>query len=110
MRLLCEIFVIGGLIYLGWEKPFREWLPFNVAEVSNPSRVNARPIANSPVQPPVRTTPAPSGSWMWDPNRKSALDRPAYNQTRTFTGHITYVDETGRAYWLDARGVRHYEP
>jgi hypothetical protein len=26
MRLLCEIFIIGGLIYLGWEKPFKEWI------------------------------------------------------------------------------------
>ena len=24
MRLLCEIFVIGALLYFGWEKPFRD--------------------------------------------------------------------------------------
>jgi hypothetical protein len=24
MRLLIEIIIIGGLIYLGWEKPFKE--------------------------------------------------------------------------------------
>lgn len=25
MRLLVEIFIIGALIYLGWEKPFKQW-------------------------------------------------------------------------------------
>jgi hypothetical protein len=109
MRLLCEIFVIGGLIYLGWERPFHDWLPSNVAEVSKSPRANARSVANSQSQPSVRTTPAPSGSWMWDPNHKTALDRPAYNKTQSFTGHITYVDENGHAYWLDASGTRHYE-
>jgi hypothetical protein len=25
MRLLVEIFVVAVLIYLGWERPFKEW-------------------------------------------------------------------------------------
>jgi hypothetical protein len=25
MRTLAEIFVIGALIYFGWEKPFKDW-------------------------------------------------------------------------------------
>jgi len=26
VRLLIEIIIIGALIYLGWEKPFKEWV------------------------------------------------------------------------------------
>jgi hypothetical protein len=25
MRLLVEILIVGGLVYLGWEKPFKRW-------------------------------------------------------------------------------------
>ena len=94
MRLLGEIVIIGALIYVGWEIPFRDRTPW----------------AKAAPAPHVRAAPNHSGAWMWDPNRKTALDRPAYNQTRSFVGHITYVDEKGEPYWLDASGHRHYEP
>jgi|SRR5581483_4249063 len=68
MRLLIEIFVIGALIYLGWEKPFRDWLPG-----SKPPPV-ATPTVK--LQPFARSTSTPSGAWMYDPNRHTALDRP----------------------------------
>ena len=39
-----------------------------------------------------------------------AVDQPAYDKDRSFTGHIFYVDAaTGKKYWVDARGDRHYE-
>jgi len=29
MRLLCELVIIGAIVYAGWEKPFHERLPTN---------------------------------------------------------------------------------
>jgi len=40
MRLLGEIIIIGALIYLGWEKPFTQWI-------------------HGPPLPVVAATPAP---------------------------------------------------
>ncbi|MFL6515666.1 MAG: hypothetical protein ACJ8M1_11650 [Chthoniobacterales bacterium] len=65
MRLLCELFVIGGLLYLGWEIPFRDRLPNNAQPVAKSSRAL------------VQQTATPSGAWMHDPNHRSALDTPA---------------------------------
>ena len=93
MRLLAEVIVIAALIYLGWEKPFRDWTPW-----TQPPRAHR-----------TRSTSTQPGAWMWDKDRKTPLDRPAYNQSREFSGHITYVDEKGHQYWLDAQGNRHYE-
>jgi hypothetical protein len=63
VRLLIEVLVLGALIYLCWEKPFRDYTPWTKPRA-----------AHGP------TTSAPSGAWMWDPNRKTPLDRPSYNQ------------------------------
>jgi len=76
MRLLAEIVVIGALIYVGWEKPFRDQLPASVTGVAK-SKSNA---TAAPHQPFVRSTSTPSGTWMWDPNRHTALDSPTPKQ------------------------------
>jgi len=34
------------------------------------------------------------------------LDRPAYDQTQPQT---RYQDASGRTYWIDAQGLRHYD-
>jgi hypothetical protein len=76
MRLLIEIFVIGALIYIGWEKPFRDWLP------NSQPAVTATPNARAASHPQPRSTSSataasqPSGAWMNDPNRRTALDTP----------------------------------
>jgi hypothetical protein len=43
-----------------------------------------------------------------DPNHRSTLDRPAYDQTQPSTS-TRYQDASGRSYWIDAQGVRHYD-
>src|SRR4051812_10462130 len=69
MRLLCELFVIGGLLYLGWDIPFRDRLPNQ-----------ANPVAKTTPQTAQRTATAavtPSGAWLRDPNHLTVLDTPA---------------------------------
>lgn len=76
MRLLGEIIVIGALIYIGWEIPFRDRLPATFSGVAN-SKPNAA-VTSQPINARAapHSTSTPSGAWMWDPNRKTALDRP----------------------------------
>ncbi len=104
MRLLCEIFFIGALIYLGWEKPFRQWVPG--ASKAQPAVVTASPAAapQPQLRPWVRAAATPSGDWMWDPAHRSTLDRPAYNPNQSSQN---YQDEGSARYWIDGRGVRH---
>jgi hypothetical protein len=67
MRFLVEIFIVTGLIYLGWEKPFKEWAGQN----PTPPPLAAAPSPTLPVKP----LPSPA-AWMTDPNHRGALDRP----------------------------------
>jgi hypothetical protein len=93
MRLLAEIFVLAALAYLGWEKPYRDWLPDSLAP-----RVSAH--AGTEARGPAAGTPTAQ--------RIAEANQPVQN--RSFTGHIIYADETGRKYWLDGAAKRHYEP
>src|SRR5436305_14891407 len=65
MRLLLEIFVIGALIYIGWQKPFTQWIH------------GPPPVVAPQPRPIVQAAATPSGAWMRDPNRQSSLDTPA---------------------------------
>jgi hypothetical protein len=89
MRLLGEIIVIGALIYIGWAAPFRDYLPATISGVAKSTTTQtappsqARPIARaSSASTAATSTSIPSGAWMWDPNRHSALDRPTPKQHR----------------------------
>ncbi len=116
MRLLVEILVVGALIYLGWEQPFKERanqvraaVTSKQAAVAQPEST-AAPAAPTPTpipqpRPMIRATPPP-GAWRTDPNHRSVLDRPAYDQTQPSQ---RYQDASGRTYWIDAQGVRHYD-
>jgi len=67
MRFLIEIFVVAGLLYLGWEKPFKEW----TGQKSAPAPLTAAP------SPALQVAPLPSGpAWMTDPSHRGTLDRP----------------------------------
>lgn len=77
MRFLCEIWVVGALIYLAWEKPFSEYLPQTRKPPPTPALVPAAVTQQPPpVRPIARVALTPSGAWMWDKNHRSALDRP----------------------------------
>src|SRR2546421_535712 len=97
MRLLCEIFVIGGLLYLGWDRPFRARLesrPGSAQTTAVPAINTAASSAGVPLQPFVQASPAPvvaraqprasvPGSWMFDPNHRTALDAPKPKKSST---------------------------
>jgi hypothetical protein len=125
VRLLIEVLIIGGLIYLGWEQPFKGRLEQVQAAVRAAAASKLKPTAipqEAPVPVAPTATPIPiaqpraviaaptptaRGAWMWDQKeRHSALDRPAYDQTQPVQ---RYHDQYGRSYWLDANGVRHYD-
>ena len=138
MRLLVETFIAAALIYLGWEKPFKQWgheirakvtskqataapqqtEPTRGAWMSTPNHPGAldRPAGSAIATAPSPAAPAASrpGAWMWDPNHRSTLDRPAYDQTGPFGAVPSgtsprYRDASGRTYWIDAQGVPHYD-
>jgi hypothetical protein len=125
MRSVIGILIIGGLIYLGWEQPFKQRYdelkaamgaaghalehptssetPRTVPPATPAATATATPQPTVPVSVPA---PTPRGAWMWDPNHHSVLDRPAYDQTQPVQ---RYHDQYGRSYWIDANGVRHYD-
>src|SRR4051812_30207919 len=72
MRTLCELFIIAGLIYLGWEKSFQSRVD-EFRGVPKPAVAQATPV---PLPRPT-PTPTPDGAWMHDPNHRSPLDTPA---------------------------------
>lgn len=83
MRLLLEIIVAAALIALSWNKSFKQW------------------ASEAPV----------IGSYFAEPSaRKPVAPKPSATPPQSFTGHIYYTDESGKRYWLDAQGRRHYDP
>ena len=72
MRFFLEIILAAALIALAWEKSLKERaseLPWVSDGFKKPAQRQHRHSAT-----PVPTV---SGAWMWDPNRKSVLDRPS---------------------------------
>ena len=100
MRSVIEIVILGAVVALAWEKSISE----RVGEVM-PALATAQPLLAAKRATPVSATNT-SGAWMWDPNRRSVLDRPAYDSKER---QSWMADEYGRRYRLDAQGARHYE-
>lgn len=116
MRFLIEIILAAALIALAWEKSLKERaseLPWLGDKKEPVVKTPAQPPPPQQPQPQIRTVvipaPAPtaSGDWMWDPNHHKTLDRPAYDPKDP---SVRYRDPQGRKYWIDAKGVRHYDP
>jgi hypothetical protein len=145
MRLMVEMLIIGGLIYLGWDKPFIQWATELRAKVPTKQTAAAaqeteaapatpvpgrwlwnpdpgvldRPAHSAVGSAPSQVTPptpasaigSQPGAWRSDPNHRSVLDRPAYDQTGPAPQATPprHQDASGRSYWIDANGVRHYD-
>jgi hypothetical protein len=70
MRLFLDIIVAVLLIAVAWEKSFKERaseLPWLRQFIVSEKQTTIKPAP----------TASPSGAWMRDPNRRSALDTPA---------------------------------
>ena len=121
MRLICELILIVGLIALGWQKSFNQWtddwrgmqrikaMPVRQATAVNTTSVPRQPFVNAGYARnalPRSQASTSSGEWMWDPSHRTALDRPASDIQASPDYHR---DTTGRKYWIDNRGYRHYE-
>ena len=120
MRLLVEILIVGALIYVAWDMPLKQRVDQVQAAVraampsKQPATAPQEPVV-APAAPtstpipllrPIQRATVPPGVWMWDPKHQSVLDRPAYGQTQVSQ---KYQDASGRSYWIDAQGVRHYD-
>jgi hypothetical protein len=110
MRSLIEILVVVGLVALTWQQSLQE----RVAGLTGGRFGAATAPAPAPAATPAqvvryvtRPAPTPSGDWMWDPTRRSVLDRPGYQSN---DASQRYLDAQGRSYWYDSKGVRHYDP
>jgi hypothetical protein len=84
MRFLVEILVVGALIYLGWEQPFKERVDHVRAAVTGkhtqvaPQEIGTPTPAPAPRLVPgiVRKPAPPHGAWRLDPSHRSPLDPP----------------------------------
>jgi len=86
MRLLVEIFIIAGLIYLGWEQPFKEQVDQVRAKVTGkqtqatPQKLTPAPRPAPKIVPGMVHDPSvPRGAWRLDPTHRSTLDAPAHD-------------------------------
>jgi type II secretory pathway component PulM len=93
MRTLTELFVIGALIYLGWEQSFKERVDQvrervdQVRAKVTGKQTQAAPqeiVAMTPTPPPaprivpgiIREPTPQHGAWRLDPRHRSPLDPP----------------------------------
>ena len=92
MRVLAEIFIIGGLIYFGWQTPFKDWVDDARSRLTGkPTAVAPQGVVPAPPTPTPRprvvpgiqglSTPTPHGAWMWDATHRGVLDRPTPSPT-----------------------------
>ena len=100
MRSLLEIVLLGAVVAVAWEKSLSERVG-EVIPALAPEQAKSAPSKRA-----IPIAANSSGAWMWDPERRSPLDRPAYDPKER---HQWTVDDYGRRYWADAQGKRHYE-
>jgi len=86
VRLLVEILIVGGLVYLGWEQPFKERVDEVRARVTGKqAQVGLQEVVPTPAPTPrivpgiVRETTPAHGGWRLDPNHRSPLDPPLHD-------------------------------
>ena len=95
MRLIAELLIVAALIALGWSKSFSERVGLSREESLPPRAVPTKAPAARATAPAdgaaaaapatevtTKSSPTPSGAWMWDPNRQGSLDRKTSPQPR----------------------------
>ena len=102
MRFLIELGLVGALVALTWNQSLLDRYK-QFAGVKEEPPLPPPPQVRYVAEP----APSPTGDWMWDPSRRSALDRPAYDARDP---SLRYQDATGRNYWIDSKGSRRYDP
>ena len=100
MRSVIEIVILGAVVALAWEKSISERVGEVIPALAAKEEASGLPRRARPVAANA------NGAWMWDSNRRSVLDRPAYDpkERQSWT-----ADNYGRRYRVDAQGKRHYE-
>lgn len=74
--------IIGVVLLIGWKQPIR-YRFLSKAQIEAIEHPPTPEPAGSPTPRPREVVP----NWMWDPNRKTSLDRSSYNQTTSPWGY-----------------------
>jgi hypothetical protein len=87
MRTLIEIILAAALIAFGWEQSLKQRIPW---------------LADNQIHSPTTTlnprpTPTVSGSWMWDPNRRTVLDTPPPHAAPSASANSFLLDPNHRS-------------
>lgn len=81
--------IVAGILFVGWNEPIRyrfmsqKEISLEESPIVVPTPIVRERLVARNVEVPVpvpETAPSPTPHWMWDPNRKTQLDRPPYNQ------------------------------
>jgi hypothetical protein len=86
VRLLVEILIVGGLIYLGLEQPLKDRIGQVREKVTGKEAQVVQEIVSPTPRPAPRVVPGivreptpPRGAWRLDPNHRSPLDAPLHD-------------------------------
>ncbi len=77
---LVYVAVIGAMLAIGWKQPlrYRFMSTADIDRIEHPS--TPAPTTPTPAERRAAATPVPI-PWMFDPNRKTTLDRENYNHS-----------------------------
>jgi|KBSMisStandDraft_5_1062788.scaffolds.fasta_scaffold1797949_1 hypothetical protein len=88
--------ILGLILFVGWKQPlsYRFMSKAQIYAIEHPA-APPPPKATPPPQVVAAAAPTPTPvPWMWDPNRKTQLDRAPYNQNGYTGGSYLYARPT----------------
>ena len=77
MRSLLEVAVLAAVVALAWEKSISQRVGEAIPALHPALAATSATRAPALRAQPAAATASERGAWMWDPNRRSGLDRPA---------------------------------